>query len=203
MPATSNAILEEFRRAGALLEGHFILSSGLHSPKYLQCALVLQHPPLAARLCADLARKFKGAKVDAVVGPALGAVIVAYELARAMGVRGIFTERQDGRMCLRRGFGLSSGERVVLCEDVVTTGGSLLEVMKIVREAGAEPVAVATLIDRSAGRDPGFGVPLVSLVKLDIPTYEPGARTCPLCREALPAVKPGSRPGAGGKERSP
>ena len=184
-------ILEVFREAGALLEGHFLLSSGLHSPKYLQCALVLEDPARAERLCRQLVRAFSDDRIECVVGPALGGILVAYELARALGTRSLFTERQDGKMTLRRGFALRPGERVLLAEDVVTTGGSLREVQDLVRAAGAEVVAVAALVDRTSGRDPGFGIPLASLLKMDVPTYPP--ESCPLCEADQPVVKPGSR----------
>jgi len=191
MPETRDDILEEFREAGALLEGHFLLSSGLHSPRYLQCALVLQDPNRAERLCRRLAERLQSRAVDVVVGPALGAVVVAYELARALGARGIFAERQDGRMTLRRGFAIEPGEKVLLVEDVMTTGGSLREVLEVVRHAGAEVAGVAALVDRTSGRDPALGTPLVSAVRLDVPAYPPDE--CPLCREGVPLVKPGSR----------
>jgi len=184
-------ILEVFRQAGALLEGHFLLSSGLHSPKYLQCALVLEDPARAERLCRQLARAFTDDRIECVVGPALGGILVAYELARALGARSLFTERQDGKMTLRRGFAVRPGERILLAEDVVTTGGSLREVQDLVLAAGAKVVAVAALVDRTSGRDPGFGVPLASLVKVDVPTYPP--ESCPLCEAGQPVVKPGSR----------
>ena len=184
-------ILEVFRQAGALLEGHFLLSSGLHSPKYLQCALVLEDPARAERLCRQLARAFDDDRVECVIGPALGGIIVAYELARALGARSLFTERQDGKMTLRRGFAVQPGERVLLAEDVVTTGGSLREVQDLVTAAGAKVVAVAALVDRTSGRDPGFGVPLASLLKMDVPTYAP--ESCPLCEAGQPVIKPGSR----------
>jgi len=183
--------LQQFTDAGALLEGHFLLSSGLHSSRYLQCALVLQHPPLAEQLCRDLAARLAGVKTDVVVGPALGGVVVAYELARALGVRGIFAERKDGRMQLRRGFHIAPGEQVLLAEDVVTTGGSLKEVMAVVREAGGIVVGVASLVDRSGDRDPGFAAPFVGLLTIDVPTWTP--EECPLCRDGVPVVKPGSR----------
>jgi len=197
MPDPREAILEVFREAGALLEGHFLLSSGLHSPKYLQCALVLQDPARAERLCSRLARAFADDRVETVVGPAMGGILVAYELARALGATAIFAEREEGRMRLRRGFRIEPGERVLLAEDVVTTGGSLREVLALVREAGAEVVGVAALVDRTSGRDPAFGMPLTALVQLDVPTHVP--EECPLCREGVPVVKPGSRTAAGRK----
>ena len=197
-------ILEVFRKAGALLEGHFLLSSGLHSPTYLQCARVLEDPATAERLCGRLARGFADDRIECVVGPALGGILVAYELARALGARArlaarpraLFAEREEGRMRLRRGFAIRKGERVLLAEDVVTTGGSLREVEDLVRAAGGEVVGVACLVDRTSGRAPLFRAPLTALVKVDVPTYPPEA--CPLCEKGAAAVKPGSRPGAGG-----
>jgi len=189
MPDPREAILETFREAGALLEGHFLLSSGLHSPKYLQCALVLQDPARAERLCGRLARAFADDRVETVVSPAMGGILVAYELARALGATAIFAEREEGRMCLRRGFRIEPGRRVLLAEDVVTTGGSLREVLALVREAGAEVVGVAALVDRTSGRDPGFGMPLTALVQLDVPTHTP--EECPLCQKGVPVVSPG------------
>ena len=186
-----NAILDVFRGAGALLEGHFLLSSGMHSPTYLQCALVLQDPGRAGRLCGELARTFAEVDVQTVVGPAVGGIVVAHEVARALGAKALFAERQDGRMTLRRGFAVEPGERILLTEDVVTTGGSLREVQEMVTAAGADVIGVAALVDRTSGRDPGFGMPLVSLVEINVPAYE--ADDCPLCRDGLPLVKPGSR----------
>ncbi len=185
------AILDEFRQTGALLEGHFLLSSGRHSPVYFQCALVLQDPRRAEALCGRLARAFAEDRVETVLAPAVGGIIVAHEVARALGARALFAERVGGQMTLRRGFALSPGERVLLVEDVVTTGGSLREVQRAAEDAGAEVVALAALVDRTGGRDPGFGVPLTSLVRIDAPTYLP--EDCPQCREGLPLVKPGSR----------
>jgi orotate phosphoribosyltransferase len=189
MTAQDESILDVFRRAGALLEGHFLLTSGLHSPKYLQCAQVMKDPVVAERLCRQLAEAFAGKRVECVIGPAIGGILVAYELARALGVPAIFTERQDGTMMFRRGFGVDPGQRVLLVEDVVTTGGSLREVEDLVRAAGAEVAGVAALVDRTSGRDAGFTAPLVSLVKVDVPTY--AAEECPLCRQGLPITKPG------------
>lgn len=188
-------ILAQFRKADALLEGHFLLSSGLHSTRYVQCALALQHPWLAESLCAQLAEPWKGADVQCVIGPAMGAVTLAYELARALGVRGLFAEREEGRMALRRGFRLAQGERVVVCEDVLTTGKSAGEVIQdVVLPAGAEVAGVAALVDRGgAARFEEYQTH--ALVRLDIPTYHP--EECPLCREGQPLVKPGSREGGG------
>jgi orotate phosphoribosyltransferase len=191
----SEDLLSLFKSRGALLEGHFQLSSGLHSPRYLQCALVLLDPPLATRLGAELAAALTpvlgGVKPAAVVAPALGGVLVAHEVARAFGCRGLFTERQDGVMTLRRGFILEGGEPVVVVEDVITTGGSTREVMAVARSHGAQVLAAGSLVDRSSG-SLDLGVPRRSLLSLDVPTY--GADVCPLCLSGSVAVKPGSRP---------
>jgi orotate phosphoribosyltransferase len=188
--ATENpSVLNDFREAGALLEGHFLLTSGLHSPKYLQCAQVMQKPALAGRLCAQLARAMEANRIECVVGPAVGGILVAYELARALGIRAIYAERQDGKMTLRRGFAIGPRERILLCEDVVTTGGSLLEVRDLVTAAGGQVVAVASLVDRTSGRDTGLGLPLTALLKVDVPAYTP--EECPMCRAGQPLVSPG------------
>lgn len=183
-------IMQIFHQTGALLEGHFLLSSGRHSDRYFQCALVLQHPEQAARLARALAARMELPALQTVVSPALGGVVAGYEVARALGVRSIFAERENGRMTLRRGFSISPGEKVLVVEDVVTTGGSVREVMQVVREAGGVVVGVAALVDRSGGRV-DFGVPLWSLVQLEVQSYAP--QDCPLCRRELPLVKPGSR----------
>jgi orotate phosphoribosyltransferase len=187
-------LLERFRRVGALLEGHFRLTSGLHSPVYFQSALLLQHPDEASRAAGELADHVRAAvaptEPSVVVAPALGAVVIGHELARALGTRGIFAEREDGRMTLRRGFRLEPGEVAVVCEDVITTGGSAREVVELARAAGARVAAVAALIHR--GSEPvDLGAPLVALARLPSPSYHPGA--CPLCAAGVPAVKPGSR----------
>ncbi len=191
----SESLLGLFVERGALLEGHFLLSSGLHSPRYLQCALVLMDPALATRLGAEMAHALRpllgGVAPRAVVAPALGGVLVAHEVARALGCRGLFTERQDGAMTLRRGFTLASDEPVVVVEDVVTTGKSTREVMDAVRAQGAHVLAVGSLVDRSAGAV-DLGLPRASLLALEVPTY-PG-EACPLCARGSQPVKPGSRP---------
>ncbi|MGA2191977.1 MAG: orotate phosphoribosyltransferase [Nitrospirota bacterium] len=183
-------ILNVFRQRAALLEGHFLLSSGLHSPKYLQCALVLQHPDLATELCFKLAGTFRAEKFDFVIAPALGGIIVAQEVAKALGVRALFAERSEGRLTLRRGFTIAPGERALVVEDVITTGGSTRETIRVVTEAGGVVVAAGSLIDRSGGAVE-LGVPYKSLVTLTIPVYQPS--DCPMCKEGTPVVKPGSR----------
>lgn len=181
-------ILSLFQESGALLQGHFLLSSGMHSPTYFQCALLLQHPDLAQRLCRDLARRFEALGVQVVLSPAIGGIIVGYEVAKALGNRSIFAERVEGRMRLRRGFEFKEGERAIVVEDVVTTGGSLKEVVDLVWEAGGRVVGTGALVDRSGGRaDPALN----SLVSLNVVTYPPG--DCPLCQKGLPLIKPGSR----------
>ncbi len=186
--------LDLFREREALLEGHFLLSSGRHSSRYLQCARLLMDPPLATRIGAAVAERVRATlgetSIDAVVGPAMGAVIVAHEVARGLGCRGLFAERADGEMLLRRGFTLTPGERVVIVEDVVTTGRSTREVCDAVAGAGAKLEAVASIVDRSEG-SVSFDAPLVSLVRLDVPTF--AADDCALCAEGGAPVKPGSR----------
>lgn len=188
---TENEILEIFRKHSALLEGHFILSSGLHSDRYIQCALVMQHPQVAEQLCAELAAKLRHVGASVVAAPALGGVIVSYEVARALAVRSLFTERQDGVMTLRRGFSLEPGEPTLVVEDVFTTGGSTRETMAAVEQAGGKVVGVGALIDRSGGKAE-LGVPKAALVTLAVQNYNPF--DCPLCKVGTPAIKPGSRP---------
>ena len=174
-----------------MLTGHFLLSSGLHSPHYMQCALVLQKPRIAEKLCAVLSKKIPKIKFDAVIGPALGGVIVSYEMGRALKVRSIFAERENGRFTLRRGFGLKRNEKVLVVEDVVTTGKSTHEVIEVVEHCGAKVAAVASLVDRSGGAAI-FHQEFYTLLKMDIKTYRP--ESCPLCREhKVPLKKPGSR----------
>jgi len=189
-PVTTDAVLDRFRRVGALLEGHFRLTSGLHSPGYLQCALVLQHPEEAEACGADIAAKVRSLDPQVVLSPALGGIVIGQEVGRALGVRAIFAERQDGKLVLRRGFTLSPGERVLVVEDVVTTGGSTRETIDVARAAGATPVAAAAIIDRSGGQQK-LDVPFHALATVSLPTYQPEA--CPLCAAGQPVVKPGSR----------
>lgn len=190
---TKDEVLAEFKAAGALLDGHFILSSGLRSPNYLQCARVLMDPRRAERLCAVLARQVKariGDKIDIVASPAMGGVIVGYEMARQLGVESVFFERVDGKLVLRRGFTIPKGARVVMVEDIVTTGLSSRECIAGINEEGGVTAGAACLIDRSNGKA-DLGVPLEALTRLDIPTYP--ADGLPPELAAIPAVKPGSR----------
>jgi len=183
-------LLKIFQDSGALLEGHFILSSGLHSAKYLQCALILQDPKPADKVCSALADKFDEDRPTLVIGPALGGVIVAYEVGKTLGVRAIFSERQEGKMALRRGFSISPKDRVLVVEDVVTTGGSTNEVIELVKRNGATVVGVGAIVDRSGGKA-DFGVKFQALLKLEVETFQP--QSCPLCKSSPPAIKPGSR----------
>jgi orotate phosphoribosyltransferase len=188
---THQEVLDEFRAAGALLEGHFILSSGLHSSRYLQCARVLMDPKRAERLCAGLAeivRQRIASPIDLVASPAMGGVVVGYEMGRQLGVPAIFFERVDGRLALRRGFTIAAGARVLMVEDIVTTGLSSREASRIAGEGGARWCRL--LIDRSGGKA-DLGLPLVALTQLDIPAY--AADALPPELAAIPAVKPGSR----------
>jgi orotate phosphoribosyltransferase len=186
----ASTVLDRFRRVGALLEGHFRLTSGLHSSGYLQCALVLQHPREAEACGAALAEGLRGLGPQVVLSPALGGIVIGQEVARALGVRAIFAERQDGALTLRRGFSLEPDEAVVVIEDVVTTGGSTRETIEVARAAGARVVGAGAIIDRSGGAQ-HLDVPFHALATVSLPTYEPAA--CPQCREGQPVVKPGSR----------
>jgi orotate phosphoribosyltransferase len=192
----AGSTLETFRATGAYLSGHFRLTSGLHSPAYLQCALVLQHPRYAAELgglLAEALRKIAPEPVGLVVSPALGGLIIGHEVARALGARFIFTERDENKkMTLRRGFTVTPGEAALVVEDVITTGGSTRDVVEALRAAGARTLAAGSIVDRSGGRA-DVGAPRVSLVTLEVVAYDPAE--CPLCARGLPVVKPGSRPG--------
>jgi len=194
------SVLELFRSTGAYLEGHFRLTSGLHSAEYLQCALVLQHPAAAEKLGRLLAEQLRGmvgglviGPIGLVVSPALGGVIIGHEVARALGTRFLFTERDaaTGKMALRRGFSISPGERAVVVEDVITTGGSTRDVIDILNQCGAKVLAAGAIIDRSGGRA-DVGVPRAALATLQVAAHYP--QDCPLCRRGVPVVKPGSRP---------
>ena len=188
---TRDELLDLFRRSGALLEGHFRLTSGLHSSGYLQCALVLQHPAHAEVLGRAIADRTRGLRPTAVLSPALGGVVIGHEVGRAHGVRALFAERQDGELTLRRGFVIAENDRVLVVEDVLTTGGSTRETMQVARASGGQVVGAASIVNRSGGRAE-FDVPFASLLDIDLPTYEPDK--CPLCAQGLPVVKPGSRP---------
>ena len=188
---TRDELLDLFRRSGALLEGHFRLTSGLHSSGYLQCALVLQHPAHAEALGRAIADRTRSLRPTAVLSPALGGVVIGHEVGRALGVRALFAERQDGELTLRRGFVIAENDRVVVVEDVLTTGGSTRETMQVARASGGQVVGAASIVNRSGGQAE-FDVPFASLLDIDLPTYEPDK--CPLCAQGLPVVKPGSRP---------
>ena len=190
MALSRDDILNIFRESEALLEGHFILTSGLHSASYFQCAKVFQYPWHAETLCRDTAAHFKDKNIDVVVSPAVGGIVFGQEVGRLLNVRTIFSERVDGKMTLRRGFEISPGERVLLAEDVTTTGGSVKEVMELVKECGAAIVAVTSVVDRSGGKAQ-FGAPYFSLFQMEVKNYDPDA--CPLCESGSQAVKPGSR----------
>jgi orotate phosphoribosyltransferase len=183
-------VIKRFKQSGALLEGHFLLTSGLHSTTYLQCALVLQYPAEAAAFGAALAAHFRDQKIECVVSPAIGGIIIGYEVARSLGARFIWTEREEGRMTLRRGFNVSQNERVLVVEDVITTGGSTRETVEALLQLGARVVGAASIIDRSSGRA-DVSVPRVALATLDVPSVAPSA--CDLCAQGLQAIKPGSR----------
>lgn len=175
---------------GVLHRGHFKLSSGRHSDRYMQCAKLFEHPKESEELCAALARSFAGERIDLVAGPALGGIIICYETARALGVRNVFAERENGIMTLRRGFRVEHGERVLVTEDVVTTGGSVREVIDLIRAAGGEVVGVGAVVDRSNGAV-DFGVPFHALMTADVKSWDEAE--CPLCRADEPITKPGSR----------
>ena len=176
----------------ALLNGHFLLSSGLHSDTYFQSALILQHPEVASKLAAALATKIKeaGIKIGLVVSPAMGGIVIGHEMGRALGTRAVFCERVDGQLVLRRGFSIKDGEKVLVVEDVITTGKSTNEVINAIKPLGADVKAVCSLVDRSAGKA-GFSVPQFSLLSLEVKSYDPSG--CPLCKTGTEAVKPGSR----------
>jgi orotate phosphoribosyltransferase len=170
------------------------LSSGLHSSGYLQCALVLQHPADAEALGRAIAERTRHLGATVVLSPALGGVVIGHEVGRGLGVRALFAERQDGRLMLRRGFTLADSDRVLVIEDVVTTGGSTRETIEVARSAGAQVVGAAAMVNRSAGQAGELGVPFTALLEIALPTYEPNV--CPLCAQGLAVIKPGSRPGA-------
>jgi orotate phosphoribosyltransferase len=188
-------VLDVFRSTGAYLSGHFRLTSGLHSPEYLQCALVLQHPQYAEKLgqkLADALLRVAGSdKIQMVVSPAIGGLIIGHEVARVLGTRFIFAERDAGKMTLRRGFEVTPGETAVVVEDVITTGGSTREVIEALRQRGVRVLAAGSIIDRSGGKV-DLGLPRVALETLSVVSHPP--ESCPLCAQGIPVVKPGSRP---------
>jgi orotate phosphoribosyltransferase len=190
----SEAVLELFHRTGAYLRGHFLLTSGLHSPEYLQCAKVLQHPKYAeliGQAMGDMFTRLDGRKIDVVAAPAMGGLIIGHEVARAVGARFIFTERDSsGKMTLRRGFAVQPAESAVVVEDVITTGGSSREVIEILRDEGVDVVAAGSIIDRSGGRA-DIGVRRIALATLSVVVYAP--EICPMCHQGFPLTKPGSR----------
>jgi orotate phosphoribosyltransferase len=179
-----------FRKLNALLKGHFELASGLHSDTYLQCALVLQHPRVAARLCRRLAKNWRSEKIDVVAGPATGGIIISYELARQLGARAVFLERVEGKLALRRAFSIAPGERVLAAEDVMTTGGSVTEMLDAIKQAGGDIVGVACLVDRG-GLKRVAEHRTASILEMDLPTYKP--EECPLCKKRVPIQKPGMK----------
>ena len=176
-------------KTGAIMDGHFLLTSGLHSPHYVEKFNVLQYPAYTAQLCAAMAEKFKDANIETVVGPVTGGILLAHETGKSLGTRAIFTERVDGKMTFRRGFSLRESERVLIGEDIVTTGGSIKEVIEVVKAAGAIPVAVSMLVDRSGGKANFGDVPHTALLTMDVETYAP--ESCPLCAKGIPMTKRG------------
>jgi orotate phosphoribosyltransferase len=188
---TESEILSLFRQTHSLLDGHFVLRSGLHSRQFFQCALLLKETPIAARICGALAEKVRGAGAEAVISPALGGIIVGHEVARALGLPHLFAEKEEGKLVLRRGFEIRQGQKFIVAEDVVTRGGRVQETIDIVRSRGGVVVAVAALVDRSGGKLPGFDAPFFALVKLDVETFEPDRLPPDLA--SRPAIKPGSK----------
>jgi len=188
---TQTQILALLKDAGVLLTGHFLLTSGRHSDKYMQCAKIFVNAELSEKLCGELAELYRADNVDVVIGPAIGAIIMSYEVSRQLGVPNIFAEREaSGEMCLRRGFSITPGQRVLIVEDVVTTGGSVKEVVKIVQDMGGEIVGIGSIVDRTGGKI-DFGVPYKSVLSMEVLSYEPD--DCPICKVGEPLVKPGSR----------
>lgn len=186
---TEQEIKQLFIETNAIMEGHFLLTSGLHSPLYVEKFNVLQHPDYTEKLCRELASRFQNDRIETVVGPMTGGILLAHETGKALGTRAIFTERENGRMTFRRGFSLSPGERVLIVEDIVTTGGSVREVIDVVREAGGVPVAVGMLVDRSGGKTDFSPVPHQALLHLAVKTFT--AEDCPLCQKGVPMTKRG------------
>ena len=188
---TQDEVKELFIKTGAIMEGHFLLTSGLHSPLYVEKFQVLQHPKYTEQLCIALAEKFLEDNIEVVVGPITGGILLAHEVGKRLGTRAIFTERENGKMTLRRGFVIKPGERVLIVEDIVTTGGSIKEVLDVVVEQGGIPVGIGMLVDRSGGKASFGEVPYKALLNLDVTTYDPS--DCPLCKQNIPMTKRGSR----------
>lgn len=186
---TQEEVKKLLEETNAIMTGHFLLTSGLHSPHYVEKFNVLQHPKYTEKLCQAMAEKFKDANIETVVGPVTGGVILAHEVGKALGTRAIFTERENGKMTFRRGFTLKPGERVLIVEDIVTTGGSIQEVIDVVKEFGGTPVAVSALVDRSSGRANFGDVPFTALLTMEVETYKP--EECPLCAKGEPMTKRG------------
>lgn len=186
-----NDLLSHFRQTGALLEGHFILRSGLHSRQFFQCALLLQHTEIAARVCGELADKLRDLECDAVISPALGGIVVGQEVGRSLGKRHIFAEKESGGLVLRRGFKIAPNERFVVAEDVATRGGRVQETVDIVRQHGGQVVGIGVIVDRSGGARPDYGCPFRSLVEMQVETFSPDQIPADLTE--IPAIKPGSR----------
>jgi len=187
---THDEIVATFQKIGALLEGHFVLRSGLHSNRFFQAALLLQYPDVAEKLCKEIAAQMKGLGAELVISPAIGGILVGQELARGLGVRSIFADKENDMLVLKRGFSIKPGEKVVVAEDVVTKGGRVQQTIDLARKHGAEVVGVGVIADRSGG-EAKFGVPLHSLIKLELATYQPDS--CPLCKAKVPLVRPGSK----------
>ncbi len=190
MKLPKEEILQIFKETDALLDGHFLLTSGLHSPHYFQCAKVLQYPKYLHLFSGEIAKHFEYSEIDLVISPAIGGIVVGTEVGRMLEARTIFAERENGVMSLRRGFGIKKGERVLAVEDVVTTGGSVKEIIQLVEKAGATLAGVGYIVDRSSGKTT-FNAKTFSVLQMDVVTYIP--ESCPLCKQGTPAVKPGSR----------
>lgn len=187
---TEEKLLDIFMNTDALLEGHFLLTSGKHSDRYFQCAKVLQYTNYTTEICALITEYFRNDEIDVVISPAIGGIIVGQEVARQLGKRFIFTERENGKMTLRRGFSIQPNEKLLVCEDVVTTGGSVFEVIDVIKNNGAEAIGVGFIVDRSNGKV-DFGTKQFSTIKMDVKSYQPDE--CPICKTDLPLIKPGSR----------
>ncbi len=187
---TEQEVKELLIETGAIMDGHFLLTSGLHSPHYVEKFNVLQQPKYTEKLCQAMAEKFKDANIETVVGPVTGGILLAHETGKALGTRAIFTERVDGKMTFRRGFTLHEGERCLIVEDIVTTGGSIKEVIEVVKAHGGIPVAVSMLVDRSGGKADFGDVPSTALLHMDVETYKP--EECPMCKQGQPITKRGS-----------